>query len=959
MDRRILSTALALLVGCATAPEDDAPPAGATGPTRVGADLSATNEDCDTVAPDRTLEGGGTVNTTRSYNHTGCASAYLLDLNRYSAANTAGTLVAYADEIPTTRAECEKLELRVYVWRRAQNGSSEYVGNTSEPGRWVADPWGEEYCEAPAVRVEDEIEGYAPGSNYRFGLRAQTLDAAGSVQRRELYFETMTLERPRLARDVIADLERVSDLFAAQPQGRVDPVAAELFGSGDGVFCRHMDVELSLYELVFPTLTDLGANAETITSYLEAERTAHEFMCEVEFPSASVVQHFQFELASATDRMLELVGQIGSALGISTADAADAVNGQLLGAISGLVQECGVDAGRVADFVHLGPEGGGPTLEAALFGGCSPQLGALRGRLGIAPRGDLTTRALEQCINDAVADLDRECNSPIASGGSAPAAQPSSTPADCSMAVKVDCPASSPAGQECWEYHDSGFPGCNHKTKVESVTREVKQIAERLEPHQALAEQIKKEQALEESGATVVTYGGGAAAWFAAKTGNAALAATILGVAETTAQGLNAIAWVSEKLLEREQEIVTRGKAEITEACKLAPRAPVCREYQQRCPGFDLSGGPAWYESSPDFAGGSRELTFYDRINHCMCEALGRNSVFCPQEDEREKHDCLTDPMGGPDDGPRPECVKYLKPDSVSRDAFDVEFCKKARPECEATVFVTEAGGCGCPSAPGEGNPEDLCRDVENVLRCQEDAMASVNLANCGCQPVTSGRTPFGGNPGCLLDPAAAPGSRDAWLSLEYDDLFIDRRFDVRPASGGETFRDVLMYEPGYTFAVTPGLYRKNFEAIGDRLNLEVYVPPESPASGYFGAVQAYCTRGSVQNQYLGQVEIDASAAGSLFAASFALDQNLRSRCFGADDEVRLTFALNTEPDAPRALGIAGFDFAGNLFPVDRPNPLCPDPAPEGPVSLVPTIRTWTFPDGTTRVISELLAGRD
>jgi hypothetical protein len=296
--------------------------------------------------------------------------------------------------------------------------------------------------------------------------------------------------------------------------------------------------------------------------------------------------------------------------------------------------------------------------------------------------------------------------------------------------------------------------------------------------------------------------------------------------------------------------------------------------------------------------------------------------------------------------------VKYLEPESVDRNALVGEFCQKARPNCDA--FVTEAGGCGCAeSAPAEGDPMDLCRDIENVSRCLDDVMSTLDLSSCGCQPLDSGRTPFGGTPGCQLDPKAAPGARDAWLTIDYDDVFLDRRFDVT-GFDGEAFRDVLMYQPGYTAAVSPGLFRSNFVALGDRLSVDVYVPAESPATGYFGAVQAYCTRGNTINRYLGQVEIEADAAGNVQPIDFALTEQDRQRCFGGDDEFRLTFAINSDVSATSTLGVAGFDFEGTLFPVDRPSPLCPDPTPEIAV-LPPTVTTWTFPDGQVLPISELI----
>src|SRR5690606_13164470 len=153
--------------------------------------LSATNESCDTLPPDRRLQGGGSFTSTRSYGRSGCQSGYLIDLDDYNPSGAAGglkTLVSYADTKPTNQTDCEKLNTRVYVWQRNSDGSTRYLGGSFPRGRWTQDIKGGFYCEGPVVVVDDRIEGFVPGGDYRLGIRAHARDASNRVLRRKFSF---------------------------------------------------------------------------------------------------------------------------------------------------------------------------------------------------------------------------------------------------------------------------------------------------------------------------------------------------------------------------------------------------------------------------------------------------------------------------------------------------------------------------------------------------------------------------------------------------------------------------------------------------------------------------------------------------------------------------------------------------------------------------------------------------
>jgi hypothetical protein len=284
-------------------------------------------------------------------------------------------------------------------------------------------------------------------------------------------------------------------------------------------------------------------------------------------------------------------------------------------------------------------------------------------------------------------------------------------------------------------------------------------------------------------------------------------------------------------------------------------------------------------------------------------------------------------------------------PHAVDRKAFLVEFCKQALPDCD--VFVTEEGGCACPATPpGMTEPEALCEDQKNVQSCQQDESAAIDLGTCGCQPTTSGRAPFGGTPACLLDPENGPGARDAWLSAQFDDLWLDRRYDLR-SSNGKEYRDVLMVEATSmeaTAAVTPALFRSNFATGTQTVIVDVYAPPGTPPAGNFGTIEVFCTGGSVTNVSFGKEPIEASAAGGVQSFRFPLPPVLESDCLGnANEEFRLTFAITTESADSPALGIASFQLTG-MPKTAPPSRICPFP---GPVieRTVSSFSDWVFPN--------------
>jgi len=163
-------------------------------------------------------------------------------------------------------------------------------------------------------------------------------------------------------------------------------------------------------------------------------------------------------------------------------------------------------------------------------------------------------------------------------------------------------------------------------------------------------------------------------------------------------------------------------------------------------------------------------------------------------------------------------------------------------------------------------------------------------------------------------------------LTARHDDIFVNRVYDI-PAVA-DPHRDLLAFRQGFVAASSTPLNRKFFAKLGSQLTVDVFTPATRPASGYGGAVQAYCTRGNVINRFLGQVELSPLADGRLHTVNIPVSSTNRTACFDTASDFTITFAVNSESNAPGNIALANFDFGGTNFPVSSPNPDCPDPAP-------------------------------
>jgi len=98
-------------------------PSGGGGPTETVEAALSSGEQCGTLSPDATLNGGGAVRSSTVYGRSQCFDGYLVDLNNYSPRYTEGTRVTYGRVAPTTQAACENIEVRAYIWRKNSNGT--------------------------------------------------------------------------------------------------------------------------------------------------------------------------------------------------------------------------------------------------------------------------------------------------------------------------------------------------------------------------------------------------------------------------------------------------------------------------------------------------------------------------------------------------------------------------------------------------------------------------------------------------------------------------------------------------------------------------------------------------------------------------------------------------------------------------------------------------------------------
>jgi hypothetical protein len=359
-----------------------------------------------------------------------------------------------------------------------------------------------------------------------------------------------------------------------------------------------------------------------------------------------------------------------------------------------------------------------------------------------------------------------------------------------------------------------------------------------------------------------------------------------------------------------------------------------------RCPGFDFANGSrSWFATQPSPSGKPRPESSYDRVNECLCQALGgRVPGTCGDATERQKQDCLANPLG-PDDGPRSECVRLMRPAQIDRKAIEARLCTLFRPNCDVgrKALITETGSCGC--ATGTGQPGSvLTPHCAAVVDCADGSM--LDARTCLCQPLNAGGTPFIEPKGCSVNVAGAPGGLDQWLLSSTTAVSLDRK--PLQIGGVTQVKDSLSFAPGSVAAAMPVFRTEEWLTKGTSVVADVAIPQAMPASGKRGFAQAHLTIGKTFSDFVGKTDLTTLSPG-VQRLTFPLPSTARSLLQQAGKDVRLTFVLQTEATAPARTNLVSFGFDGAPLPTPGPSPTCPTNP------LTPSLITFT-PRGPTDI---------
>ena len=932
--------ALAAVAGCGQLPDE------ATADPFVGALTSGPSETCGTATPAATITGNGSVRSSASYNPSTCARAYLLDVNNYSP-GIMGTLIGYGSVAPTTEEECTRTSLRTYVWQRS-GSTATFLGNKIRKGAWVSDGFGGMRCATPSVDITAEFPSWlVRGGNYRFAVRASILPPADNTVA-EAYKKVLVdipapvvETSPRKTLNILANLE---DALTAQPSGSAHPAVGQLWAVRDkpishGVLCRSWQVLLSAYRV---TAIELKTIIPSAQAALADQRSAslqgmRNLICNNPTPGPTDIITLQSFVITDLSWGRQMQAQVMDFLGVGATTAANLIAQSFVLGVQRLARRCGAVPEELTAFVNFGtlPAGklGADLLQRNCTGSRS-EVAAAAG-IGVDTGGDRRTK-FNACMQAQSATLAaaNQCSGPTSS--SPTNADPNDVPADRDGPCRVG---------EVWiAPSDSCEPSKANLTADQRKT--LNQENENFE------ESTRRSRAFAEIGDIHFGVAGafGATSFLAGTTVAGAPAAVGLGIVAA----LEALQGGLFKIISSAQDYSAERSLETI--CRLDRLDPRCGGgNNNRCVEYDLRGKKAWFQTAPTtFFPDGRQTSQFDTFQDCACELFERDygslpgsfvfggpTSWCNQTaEERQIQECQRNPEG-PNDKPKPECIKLLQPKEVDRDTMLARWCKAKMPNCPG-AYGDDTGACACPGG-GNGFPVAGLPNCPNANASMCDADSFFNERTCQCVSYNSGL-------GC------AKGGVAGYLSKNPGDVFA-ATFPQEPALASKNF---LMVASGNTPIVTTGV---KMAGLKDRpeLALTVRLPTPTVSSGFQGwAAQISCTnegRG-IQNRSIKTVQFQGLSPG-LHTIPIPMTAADRSDCFNNDlTETRFEIRSNNQLGQP-LIGYEDFvatnamrDRTG-MFPVDPCNVPTPSPTPSPfpppdplPFTQVFDLTGWTFSDG-------------
>jgi hypothetical protein len=169
------------------------------------------NEQCQTAAADASFvsDFDPAVSSPTSYGSASCAGGHLVDVTNYNdfSATHMKNRVGIGLATPTSEAECERLRVGTYVWRKNSNGSTTFMGSKWRWAQWVEEPglcdpngcatfW---VCQMPNIALTSQF-GLATGSNYRVASSARRHatpnDSSSSYALRKVHYSNPRIVVP-------------------------------------------------------------------------------------------------------------------------------------------------------------------------------------------------------------------------------------------------------------------------------------------------------------------------------------------------------------------------------------------------------------------------------------------------------------------------------------------------------------------------------------------------------------------------------------------------------------------------------------------------------------------------------------------------------------------------------------------------------------------------------------------
>ncbi|MGC4086638.1 MAG: hypothetical protein QM756_01840 [Polyangiaceae bacterium] len=629
---------------------------------------------------EQSFTGGGTVISPASYNPSGCAKGYRINLVDYDGVKyNGGALVGYGGTLPTTQADCTTMILRAYVWERGANNVMTFVNNRNKTGSWIVGRDNVGRCLPPVINLEKDIGIVPNGSrDYRVAITART----GADVTVPVVFSTAE-KHVMTPADQLSRAQSLSTSLAPRSGSNPDPLLQSLWNIRSTPiaqsYCRTMDFDRGLFAFTRAALIKAGATAATVDARNTELANLRTALCTSGGTLANLHTAVKNYLTNTLSIRTQIRNQLSSLMPGREASTLDMLTANMMTqvmkqGIGALVSKCDLDADPMIRFMTYGQLPAGVTDPTrVVLGSCSNQTPAQAAAgigFGTTPAGSPNAvSAMASCMAElAETAAETRCSGPRLAG--APdAAQP---PTDvCWNGVTY---------QKCSATLQADKTALDAKVKADAAEQnsvKAKANQDSLPPADAAMENTVNHG--EHIANTVSILGFTLTTLVEAKViAVAALGPVGLGIGLSAGLIANSSAaewydWFTGDAPEPAQTV------DLRDYCQSDPLGNVwCDHYgggQNYCPadpvmenyGLPELANLTWYQVGGLNA--PRQTTQQDLFTHCLCNMVDADyaaqtrgerptrapATSCPQSEDRRKLDCVADPRMRIGDDGRPE----------------------------------------------------------------------------------------------------------------------------------------------------------------------------------------------------------------------------------------------------------------------------------------------------------------